>query len=267
MEKKFNFANYGLKNYCREPISMRIRNRWEFMAILSGDAFPTFKTEHHEKILPEPSLFAFRPDSVHGWSNLKDAPVKRVVINTEIAPPEPLRELLQGMPFMQRPLTNTERVWEIGKAMRHNVLVPDACSPLRNKIFIAELSVLMLEHYLAEHELQAGTKARRIAASALQWYYDHLEERPGVTDVAAAVGVSESQLRRLFREALGDSPYKALLRIKISRVKEMLSNTTLSGSEIAFATGFSSVIVFTQTFKREVGHSPMVYRSLASFEE
>jgi len=236
------------------------------MAILSGDVFPTFKTEYREDILPAPSLFAFRPDSPHGWGTSTDAPSKRVVVNTSVAPPKSLMEVLQGVPFIQCPLTDPERIWELGTTLRANVLIPDALSRLRISMFVTELSLLILEHYFSEHELQAATKARKISASALQWHYDHLEERPSVSDVAVAMGICESHLRRLFREALGKSPHEIMQEMRISRAKEMLLNTTLSGSEVAYASGFSSVSVFTRTFKQKAGHPPMAYRALVCSE-
>ena len=55
-------------------------------------------------------------------------------------------------------------------------------------------------------------------------------------------------------------PSRFIQYFKIQRSLEMLKNTELSIADIAEKTGFSSLVVFSSTFKSLMGISPSQYR-------
>ena len=82
----------------------------------------------------------------------------------------------------------------------------------------------------------------------------------GVSDVLRSVPVSRRVLESRFKRLLGVTPHQEILRVKLSRVKHLLLDTTLPLSEIARRTGFEHVEYLSVAFKRETGTTPRHFR-------
>ena len=86
------------------------------------------------------------------------------------------------------------------------------------------------------------------------------EEWP-VPRLARVSGVSEAHFARSFREAFGLPPHRYLLTRRLERAKALLRDTDLAVTEIAFATGWSSLGTFGRTFRDVTGESPRDFRA------
>ncbi len=69
-----------------------------------------------------------------------------------------------------------------------------------------------------------------------------------------------SNFRRAFREYTGLSPAKYIQEVKMSRVKEALTNSSLPVKEIAFNAGYENGDYFFTAFRRLTGMTPVEYR-------
>ena len=83
----------------------------------------------------------------------------------------------------------------------------------------------------------------------------------GVSDMAAAAGLSRAHFSREFSRAFGESPHAYLLTRRLERAAALLRTTDHSVAEICFAVGLSSVGSFTTSFGRVYGMSPTAYRA------
>ncbi len=72
--------------------------------------------------------------------------------------------------------------------------------------------------------------------------------------------MSEGNLHRVFKEATGQSPMDYLIQLRLHRAMELLTETSLSITEIAFEVGFNDSNYFTRQFKKVSGMSPSRYR-------
>lgn len=81
-----------------------------------------------------------------------------------------------------------------------------------------------------------------------------------VDELAKRVGASRRNLEQRFRKITGNTPNAAILNRRVSEAKRLLEKGIGSISEVAHASGFSSVHYFTTAFKREVGEAPGAYR-------
>jgi AraC-like DNA-binding protein len=81
-----------------------------------------------------------------------------------------------------------------------------------------------------------------------------------VTQLAAAVNLSESRAAHLFKEAVGISLHKYITNLKISNSKELLQNTDMSIFEISAMVGYDDPLYFSRLFKAACGISPRNYR-------
>jgi AraC family transcriptional regulator of adaptative response / DNA-3-methyladenine glycosylase II len=84
--------------------------------------------------------------------------------------------------------------------------------------------------------------------------------------LAERLGVGERQLRRLFREHLGASPIGVAQTRRVLLAKQLIHETRLPMTEIAFASGFSSVRRFNETFRALFGRAPGALRRLPGAE-
>ncbi|WP_439559714.1 AraC family transcriptional regulator [Dyadobacter sp.] len=73
-------------------------------------------------------------------------------------------------------------------------------------------------------------------------------------------GVSYGWFRKAFKEVIGTSPGQYHLNLKIEKACEMLRETSLSVSEIAYKTGFESEFYFSRIFKKKMTVPPTSYR-------
>lgn len=97
-------------------------------------------------------------------------------------------------------------------------------------------------------------------ASALRFIRHHACEAINVSDVLREVPLSRRVLESRFRTILGRTPHEEITRLRIERVKQLLSETDLSLSEIAQRAGFEHVEYLSVAFKREVGLTPRAWR-------
>jgi len=89
----------------------------------------------------------------------------------------------------------------------------------------------------------------------------------GVNDVVSATDLSRRELEKAFRKELHRTINEEITRVRIHRVKSLLSTTTMKAVEISAVTGFSRTNHFFRTFRKLVGLSPKVYRAKLASEE
>src|SRR5262245_35565075 len=81
-----------------------------------------------------------------------------------------------------------------------------------------------------------------------------------VDALAERLGVGERQLRRLCRRHLGASPLAVAQTRRVLLAQQLIHETTLPMTEVAFAAGFGSIRRFNETFLALFGRAPCVLR-------
>ena len=91
--------------------------------------------------------------------------------------------------------------------------------------------------------------AQRIAQTIVQRLQEGgLGENVGIEAIADQFELSSRRIRRIVRSELGVPPIQLLLTRRLLLAKQLLTETTLPMSEVAFASGFSSVRRFNDAF-------------------
>ena len=90
---------------------------------------------------------------------------------------------------------------------------------------------------------------------------DNYFQQLSVEEAARRHSMSPSNLAHMFKRELNVSFNRYLNSFRISKAKEMLENTDLNISEIAFAAGFGSISQFNRQFRSVTGCSAGEYRS------
>ncbi|MBP9601201.1 MAG: substrate-binding domain-containing protein [Lutibacter sp.] len=81
-----------------------------------------------------------------------------------------------------------------------------------------------------------------------------------VEDLADKMSISRVQLYRKVKAILGISISEYIQDFRLEKSKELLGNSKLSISEIAYSTGFSSPNYFSTSFKNKFGKTPKEFR-------
>jgi AraC family transcriptional regulator of adaptative response / DNA-3-methyladenine glycosylase II len=91
-----------------------------------------------------------------------------------------------------------------------------------------------------------------------------IDEGAGLEDIAAEFGISSRQLRRIVQKELGVSPIELMQTRRLLLAKQLLTETKLPVTEIAFASGFSSLRRFNDAFGRQYRMPPSHLRKRAT---
>lgn len=81
-----------------------------------------------------------------------------------------------------------------------------------------------------------------------------------VQEIADFVGLSRSQLFRVFEKNCGQSPKQVLQQMRLEQARVLLKNTELSVEQVAFSTGFHSAAQLSAAFRERFCMSPREYR-------
>ncbi len=88
-------------------------------------------------------------------------------------------------------------------------------------------------------------------------------DEEGIEALAERVGVGARHLRRLFEDHVGASPVEVVQAHRVLFAKRLLTDTSLSMTEVALAAGFGSVRRFNDVFRRTYQRTPSDLRRVA----
>lgn len=92
------------------------------------------------------------------------------------------------------------------------------------------------------------------------WMAENVADEFNLDRLAAQAGLSKFYFNRLFKSAVGVSPSRYHIALRIDAAKRMLRETKKSVVDVALDVGYSNPSHFAQLFRRETGLSPSDYR-------
>jgi len=101
-----------------------------------------------------------------------------------------------------------------------------------------------------------GYKLRQIT----DWMAEHVAEEFNLDRLAAQAGLSKFYFNRLFKSAMGMSPSRYLITLRMDEAKRLLRETKENVVSVGLDVGYSNPSHFAQLFRRETGLSPSDYR-------
>jgi len=100
-------------------------------------------------------------------------------------------------------------------------------------------------------------------AQALRFLREHCCERINVEDVVNAVPLSRSVLERRFRKTIGRSINSEVVRLRLNKAIELLTETELELKVIAQKSGFGTQSYMNAVFQAKLGKTPGSFRHIA----
>jgi len=105
-----------------------------------------------------------------------------------------------------------------------------------------------------------SNKKRKVIEKALEYIENHYNEPITMNDVARKLYLNATYFCKMFKDEMGESFTKYLMRLRIQKAIEFMNDPTLKIYEIAEKVGYSDVQYFTKIFKNFHGVTPMQYR-------
>ena len=115
------------------------------------------------------------------------------------------------------------------------------------------------------HEHNVGTTSK-LVEEAKFLIREAVPSTYNIEQILSTLPAGYSKLRKDFKTVVGVSPNQYLLNLRLDKVKELLTNSGLSISEIAYQTGFESVSYLSKIFKKKNKVSPRLYREVITRE-
>lgn len=125
-----------------------------------------------------------------------------------------------------------------------------------------DLLDLIYHLYPPDEPVVEQTKGGQAVMLAIEFMKLHLAEPVSVDEIADFVHMSKYHFSRIFRQAIGYSPYEYLLILKINLAKHLISTTEQTVAEIAYHIGYRSETGFANLFTEKVGIPPGRYREM-----
>lgn len=138
-------------------------------------------------------------------------------------------------------------------------------SEFLNYLLVLELFVLLSRALKMEWENSIKNKSpklKELIGISINYIHNNFERDISLGDIAKFVFLSPSYFTRAFKEETGMSPISYLLKVRIERAKELLSDTGLKISDIALSVGFSNQQRFNEMFKKYTNITPLQYRKM-----
>jgi LacI family transcriptional regulator len=134
-----------------------------------------------------------------------------------------------------------ERIMDGGKSPESPIRIPPLGIVTRRSSDVLAMS---------DRQLAAGTRFMR----------EHAFQPINITDVARAAGMSRRVFERRFVAQVGRPPKAEVLRLRLERVKDLLTDTNWTLAQIAERTGFKYSEYLHTVFTQKMGMSPGRFR-------
>jgi AraC family transcriptional regulator len=106
-----------------------------------------------------------------------------------------------------------------------------------------------------------GNMAPHVLRRVVEFMHANMDKQIGLKDLADCAGLSLSHFSFQFRTSTNQSPHQYMLRLRIERSKELLTDSRLSVLDVGLEVGFRNQQHFATVFRNSVGVPPSVYRT------
>ena len=246
------YLAWGRRFYGRYPIPLRRHHGWTYMVVLSGH--PVLLAGDRQQRTSRGSLIVAGPDVPYGWNDRPAAPCSLLVWFWS-QPPEIGAHLDKKTCWLRAAdAETTVELEELHRLTRREIQRPDSLSP---DVLVA-LKKLIDTNLArsARGTTETGTRAAHRLQLAEQWMRRHLDVRAPAAALADYLGISAMGLQRLFRQATGRAPGRAMAEMKMREAARLLSRPGSTVKETALALGYRHPGDFTRAFTGFHGRPP-----------
>jgi len=250
------YLGTGTRHYGAKPYEPTRRGCWEFQAVVRGGIGMLLPGQAGR--VGRRRLWLSGPEHAHGWTGEAGRDAEVVVFHFATVP-EPLRRLVRDDAAIEIALSAADcrRLHELARRAAVYWRHPAPGMMMCHEHVLLELSLLVHE---ACKSSKGGADNDRRVGEALRWYVERMEQNPSQAEVARAVHVSPSHLRRLFHEVLQAAPKQTFDQLRFQRALQLMADPGMKLAAVGEACGFESQSAFSRAFKAKFGCAPDGWR-------
>jgi len=102
---------------------------------------------------------------------------------------------------------------------------------------------------LSRGDVERLHEARRIL-------FEHIEEPPGINELAQRVGINQMKLKRGFRAVFGCTVFEALRAHRMHHARALLMDSDMTVGLVAATVGYTNMSHFIAAFRTHFGVTP-----------
>lgn len=245
---------------------------YELHYFLGGEG--RFETESNRYVIAHGALFFSRPGELHSITpGDVRRPLSYYAVLFDLPEADPLLPVVESAPFLSSfprmegsrhrllfEYLKTGYVHRLG-ARRHaadhklHSFLWELAGETESRDSGADTPAGTVETYVSE---EADYNVH--IARAISLFENNLAGGTTIAGVAAALGITQSHLTRLFTHHYGVSPLQYYRRMRMDVGASMLLDSTRSIKEIAWELGYSNPFHFSRSFRKYADMSPLEYR-------
>ncbi|CAN7753112.1 AraC family transcriptional regulator [Paenibacillus sp. LjRoot56] len=113
------------------------------------------------------------------------------------------------------------------------------------------------------YDQQYSSDADSAIGFTCQYIADHYQSPLTVEQLAKMAGLSEGYYSRQFKRLTGLSPKDYIIRLRVTKAKDLLACSGLTMTYISELVGYDDEFYFSRVFKRITGMTPSSYAKLS----
>lgn len=137
-----------------------------------------------------------------------------------------------------------------------------------SRLFVEQATDLLCTQILRSHSsfdrLSAAPPPRGLAGWQVNrvtgYMRDHLGEDIGLNELSSIVGLSRYHFCTSFRLATGTTPHGRMIRLRMDRARQLLSDPKFRITDVALAVGYKTPSSFAASFRKLIGVTPTEFR-------
>ncbi len=172
--------------------------------------------------------------------------VDRIKIVPQFATPDPL-------------------IYQIGLSLKSELESNGICSRLYIDSLFTALAVNVIRRYSTHEQAipnYAGGLPKNKLRQAMDYINDHLALDVSLKAIADELKMSPYYFTSLFKQSTGLSAHQYVIRCRVKKAQQLLSQENLSIVEVCQEVGFESQSHFIKVFRKYVGMTPKTYRQV-----
>lgn len=226
--------------------------------VLSGEG--RFEIDGRRFGLSPGTMFSYGPGTAHKIENSKNAPMTKYFVDFAGSQ---AKALLKSVPLETGSpveLGRPEQCYSLFEELIHQ---GQGAGSRTQGICVKILECIALA--AAQSSLPHGSLEGRAAAVFRKcdaFIRKNFMRVRSIGEVSAECSIETAYMCRLFKRFAKESPYRQILRLRMTRAAELLRDGAPLVKEVAEECGFSDQYLFSRQFRRVMGLSPARYRKL-----
>ena len=165
----------------------------------------------------------------------------------------------------ERRMNRIREICGIDFLKAYNELSTETPSLDQVMMFIKPLEYMIVSLYLHCQSVSSASVSRTksIYLRSMEYIHENYMHKISCNTLAKELSYSPSYLRYVFKKEAGVSINKQITEIRLERARQLLCDSSLNVTDVAFCCGFCDANYFSSVFKNKYGVPPKAYGKIA----